>query len=117
MKSFRSAISLFLITVFSALILASCGSSENKPCTECKDENGDYIWFEQKTIDGTNFVVDNESGYTRINNIENFEVYYRFTDPIHVYVWNDGKYSMNLASNYKLSNGELILILQVIVIK
>ena len=43
MKNLRSVIFVFLLTIFAILIFTSCGSSENKPCTECSDENGDYI--------------------------------------------------------------------------
>jgi hypothetical protein len=69
---------------------------------EFKNENGDYIWFEQKLIDGTNFVVDNEDGYSHIKEIDTYEVYYRYTDKNHVYVWNDGKYSMKLETSVTL---------------
>ena len=79
---------------------------------EYKNENDDYIWFEQKMIDGTNFYVDSESGFARINNIENYEVYYRFADQKHVYVWNDGKYSFKLSSVNLITNEELVLILE-----
>ena len=84
---------------------------------EFENENGDYIWFEQKPIDGTDFYVDNEAGYTQINNIENYEVYYRFTDQKHVYVWNDGKYSLFIRSNLELSTQEIVLILEGLTIK
>ena len=79
---------------------------------EFKNENGDFIWFEQKLIDGTNFVVDNEDGYSQINEIPNYEIYFRYANENYVYVWNDNKYSMLIRSNLKLSNSELILILQ-----
>lgn len=75
------------------------------------NENSDYIWFEQKTIDGTDFVVDNEDGYSHIKEIEASEVYYRYTDKNHVYVWNDGKYSMKLKSTNQLSIENINLIL------
>ena len=77
-----------------------------------QNENGDYIWFEQKLLDGTDFVVDNESGYAEINNIEDYEIYYRYTDGRHVYVWNDGKYSMFIRSNLELPTSEIVLIIE-----
>ena len=67
-----------------------------------KNETGDYIWFEQKSIDGTDFFVDNEEGYSRINEISNYEIYYRYTNTNHMYVWNDGKYSMSIKSSINL---------------
>ena len=78
---------------------------------EFKNENGDYIWFEQKNVDGTDFVVDNEDGYSHIKEIDTYEVYYRYTDKNHIYVWNDGKYSMKLKSTNQLSIEDIGLIL------
>lgn len=75
------------------------------------NEKGDYIWFEQKNIDGTDFVVDNEDGYSHIKEIDSYAVYYRYTDKNHVYVWNDGKYSMKLKSTNQLSIESINLIL------
>lgn len=79
---------------------------------EFQNSNGDYIWFEQKLIDVTDLFVDNEEGYSRINEISNYEIYYRYANENHVYVWNDAKYSMFIRSNLKLSTHEIILILE-----
>lgn len=76
------------------------------------NENGDYIWFEQKCIDGTDFYVDNEEEYSRIEEIRSLEVYYRYTNKKHVYIWNDGKYSFKLSSTTAISNDETILLLE-----
>lgn len=84
---------------------------------EFQNKNGDYIWFEQKAIDGTDLFVDNEKGYSRINEISNYEIYHRYTNRNHLYVWSDSKYSMYLKSNIKLSTEELLLILSGITIK
>ena len=81
------------------------------------NKNGDCIWFEQKSIDGTDFYIDSESGYSQISEIQDYEVYYRNVNSTHIYVWNDGKYSMNLRSNKGLSNKEIISILHGILIK
>ena len=75
-------------------------------------KNGDYIWFDQKTIDGTDFYVDSESGYTQISEIQDYAVYYRNINSKHVYVWNDGKYSFKLSSVNLITNEELLLILE-----
>ncbi len=82
-----------------------------------KNEKGDYIWFEQKLLDGTDFFVDNEDGYSHINEISNYEIYYRYTNENHVYVWNDGKYSMSIKFSIKLSTEEILLILNGITVK
>lgn len=84
---------------------------------EFVNENGDFIWFEQKLIDGTDFYVDSESGYSQISDIQDYAVYYRNVNAKHVYVWNDGKYSMSLTSNKELSCEEIILILHGLIIK
>lgn len=81
------------------------------------NKNGDCIWFEQKTVDGTNFVVDNEDGYSHIKEIDTYEVYYRYTDKNHIYVWNDGKYSMCIKSTTELPNLEIIAIIEGLTIK
>ncbi len=79
------------------------------------NENDDYIWFDQQPISITDFYVDSESGYTQMNNIQNYEIYYRYTGEKHVYVWNDGKYSIKLSSINQISTDELILILEGII--
>ena len=68
---------------------------------EFTNDKEDYIWFEQKLLEGTDFVVDNEDGYSQINEISNYEIYYRYANNNHVYVWNDYKYSMFIRSNLK----------------
>ena len=83
---------------------------------EYKNEAGDYLWFEQKLIDGTDFVVDSENGYAKITEIHNYEIYYRYANNYHYYFWNNGKYSMGLISSQKLYNEEIFLILQGIII-
>ena len=84
---------------------------------EFKNENGDYIWFEQKSIDGTDFYIDNESGYSHIKEIEAYEVYYRYTDKNHLYVWSNVKYSMCIKSTTELPNLEIIAIIEGLTIK
>ena len=46
---------------------------------EFVNENKDYIWFEQKLIDGTDFVVDSENGYAQVTDIHDYDVYYKLT--------------------------------------
>ena len=84
---------------------------------EFKNENGDYIWFEQKNVDGTDFVVDNEDGYSHIKEIDTYEVYYRYTDKNHLYVWSNAKYSMCIKSTTELPNLEIIAIIEGVTIK
>lgn len=84
---------------------------------EFTNKNGDYIWFEQKTVDGTDFVVDNEDGYSHIKEIDTYEVYYRYTDKNHLYVWSNAKYSMCIKSTTELPNLEIIAIIEGLTIK
>ena len=72
---------------------------------------GDKIQFDQYTSSGTDFVVDNESGYTRIIDIQEYEIYYKYTNNNHHYIWNDGKYSMKLKSSEELPLAQITLIL------
>ena len=81
------------------------------------NQNNCVIKFEQRILDGTNFVVDSKSGYLQIKDIKTYVVYHRFTDENHHYIWNDGKYSMRLKSSAELSNEEIILMLDGIIIK
>ncbi len=79
--------------------------------------NGDIIRFEQKVLNGSNFVVDSECGYSKMFEIEEYDIYYRFTDTYHCYIWSDGTYSMKLKATQKFSNEDTVLILNGIKIK
>ena len=82
-----------------------------------EDQKGDFISFEQRAIALTDFVIDSEKGYSKMQEIEKYEVYYRFTSENHLYVFNNGKYSLNIKSSTKLSNEDIILILDGLTIK
>ena len=78
---------------------------------EFENANKDTLCFEQRSITSAEFVVDSESGYSQIKDIEEYEVYYRFTGKNHHYALSDGKYSMKIKSSTKLSNEDIILML------
>ena len=82
-----------------------------------KNENDEFIVFEQHVLSSSDFVVDNEGGYSKITEIEDYDVYYRFTNTNHIYVWCDENYSMNLKSSVQLSNEEIVLIIDGITTK
>lgn len=84
---------------------------------EFVNENGDFIWFEQKLLDNTDFYADSESGYSHIKDIDDYEVYYKNVDKKHVYIWNDGNYSIFIRSSLELPTSEIIKILKEITIK
>ena len=68
-------------------------------------QNNDVILFEQRTKVGSDYYIDSESGYSKIEEIEEYEVYYRFTNKFYHYIWNNKKYTMTIKSSTKLSNG------------
>ena len=73
------------------------------------DEN--YIRFIQQSLDSSSFSVDIEHGDYNIINIGEYEIYYRQTDGINYYLWNDGKYAMQLYVSNELSEKTLLLII------
>lgn len=81
------------------------------------NELGDNIFFEQRDLTHSEYYIDSESGYSKIEEIEEFDVYYRFTDKNHHYAWNDGKCSIKMKSSVKLSNEEIIFIIDGITVK
>ena len=84
-------------------------------CTVTKSKfinlNGDYFYFEQGLLIESNFTFDSESGYSKIDETENYTVYYRYTKAMHSYIWNNDKYAFVLKSSTELSNEELIKII------
>ena len=82
-----------------------------------ENQNGEFISFEQHAKNSSNYFIDNEDGYSQINEIENYDVYYRLTNNYHYYVWNDDNYSMRIKSSIQLSNNEIIQIIEGITIK
>ena len=81
------------------------------------NEENEHIVFEQRAVNSSIFVVDSEDGYSEIKEIEEYDVYCRFTDLSYIYVWSDEKYSIKLKSGTKLSNEEIIQIIEGITIK
>ena len=82
-----------------------------------EDQKGDFISFEQRAISLSKFYIDIEQGYSQINEIEKFDVYYRYTEKNHHYAWNDGKYSIKIKTNTKISVDEIILLIDGIITK
>ena len=78
---------------------------------EYVNENNDIIKFQQRILDGSDFTIDSESGYSKILEIEEYDIYYRYTERHHHYVWTDGKYSFTILSNQKITHEEIVLII------
>jgi hypothetical protein len=79
---------------------------------EYTNETNDMIQFEQHITGGSEFAVDSESGYSQIKEIKEYDVYYRFTEEYHNYIWSNNKYTFHLTSDQKLSNEEIELIIK-----
>ena len=75
------------------------------------------IRFEQRTKVGSDYYIDSESGYSKIEEIEEYAIYYRLVNNFHCYVWSDEKYSMKMKTSKQLSNDVLVLMLDGITIK
>ena len=75
---------------------------------------GDYLYFEQSVLNGSTFVVDSESGYSKITEIKEYNIYCRHTKELHSYIWTDGKYAFILKSKEALSDENLKLIIEAI---
>ena len=71
----------------------------------------DYIKFTQQSIDASSFSVDIENGDYTIINMDKYQIYYRKINTGYYYIWNDGKYAMQLHSNDELSEQVLMLII------
>ena len=74
------------------------------------NQNGNVILFEQRPLT-SDFTVDSEMGYSKMEDIDEYEIYYRSTGELHYYIWTDGKYSLKLRSDTKLSYEEIVLVL------
>lgn len=81
------------------------------------DTSGNSLYFEQHILDGSYFLIDSESGYSKVVEIQGYEVYHKSTKKYFTYLLNDGKYSLVLKSTVELSNEELVLIIKGIKIK
>ena len=79
---------------------------------EYTNEDNNMIKFEQRVLDKSEFNVDSESGYSEIKEIEEYDVYYRFTDKYYYYMWHNSKYSFIVNSTAPLSNEQIVLIIE-----
>ncbi len=75
------------------------------------------IKFMQQSLDASSFLIDSEHSDNTIIEIENYTIYTRKTGDIFYYLWNDGRYAMQIHSSERLSDDELLLIIDGIRIK
>ena len=81
------------------------------------NSDNNILVFEQSVITNAEFVVDSEESKSEIINILNIEVYHRYTDEKHYYVWRDNKDAMSLSLEYEISIDELTRIIEGITVK
>lgn len=77
----------------------------------------DTIVFEQRVLDNSKFLFDIKNGYNLLLNNNGMDVYYKNTPEYHFYLWNDGKCSLLITSNNKLSNEEIQTVINNLTIK
>ena len=82
-----------------------------------KNGNDHKIKFIQQTLDASTFSVDSEHSDTIIFELEHYTIYSRKTGATFYYLWNDGKYALQINSSEQLSNNELLSIINGLKIK
>ena len=81
------------------------------------NSDGKWIQFIQRSLDTSSFSIDSEHSDNTIIEVENYTIYTRKTGNMYYYLWNDGKYAMQICSSESLSDDELLLIIDGIRIK
>lgn len=81
------------------------------------NEENECIIFEQRPTVSSIFIVDSEDGYFKMWQIEEYDIYCRFTDSSCIYVWSDEKYLIKLKSDTQVSDEDIIRIIEGIVVK
>ena len=76
-----------------------------------EDFNGNSIILQQKNLDITSFLLDAESGNTKILDCDEYKVYCRFIDNSYHYIWNYDYYVFVLESKVELDNDVLFRII------
>lgn len=84
---------------------------------EYENVDGEKITFRQNLLDDTNFRLDSEHGDTIIFTYGEFDIYCRVFETSYHYIWNDGKYALNINSTALIDDNELIKIIENIVVK
>lgn len=82
-----------------------------------ENEESDAIKFIQRSLDASSFNIDSEHSDNTVLDIGNYIIYTRKTGDTFYYLWNDGKYAMQIHSSERLSDDELLLIIDGIRIK
>lgn len=81
------------------------------------NSDNNSIRFIQQPLDSGSFSVDSEHSDTVLIEIEEYTIYSRKTGNMYYYLWNDGKYALQINSSEPLSDKELLSIINGIMIK
>ena len=76
------------------------------------NENGKNITFNQDLAGESRYQIDNENGETSIFEINGYSIYYRQSNEVSIYLWNDDKYIMLLSFDDIISIDEVRLIVE-----
>ena len=77
-----------------------------------KNESGEILLFEQHALTNSAYYIDSESGFSKIKEIDEYEVYYRSTGENHLYVWNSDEYHLEIKASVPLLNEDIVLIFE-----
>ena len=70
-------------------------------------DSNNILIFEQRALDYSSFAFDVESGYALWLSDNELDIYYKTTKAVHIYLWNDGCYSIKIRSTTPLTHEEL----------
>lgn len=74
---------------------------------EYSNSSGEVLIFEQFLLDGSDYMLDAEKGDTLLLTVNGQDVYYRYTDNLHHYIWNNGKYAFTINSSVELTDDNI----------
>ena len=77
-----------------------------------KNESGEILLFEQRALTNSAYYIDSESGFSKIEEIDEYEIYYRSTGENHLYVWNSDEYHLEIKASVPLLNEDIVLIFE-----
>ena len=80
------------------------------------NQNGNVFYFRQRPLNSVSN-IDSEKGESQLLTVQEYDIYCRFVDGIHFYLYCDQKYVLNFKSNAPLSDDVIASIIEGIEIK
>ena len=74
---------------------------------EYSNSSGEVLIVEQFLLDGSDYMLDAEKGDTLLLTVNDQDVYYRYNDSLHHYIWNNGKYAFTINSSVELTEDNI----------